>query len=65
MYSTEKLAWRKSSYSNSNSACVELRISRSTVGVRDSKQQGGPVVTVGAAAMRAFLGAVADGRLDR
>ncbi|MEU2609153.1 DUF397 domain-containing protein [Streptomyces albus] len=65
MYSTEKLAWRKSNYSNDNSACVELRIRRSTVGVRDSKQQGGPVLTVGTAAMRAFLGAVADGRLDR
>ncbi|MEU4659535.1 DUF397 domain-containing protein [Streptomyces sp. NPDC023723] len=46
--------WRKSSYSGpSGGDCVEVAASLGAV--RDSKNPAGPVVTVGAAAWRAFI----------
>jgi hypothetical protein len=40
-------AWRKSSASNSNSNCVEVRGQGDAVDVRDSKNPDGPVLSFG------------------
>ncbi|MGW1278230.1 DUF397 domain-containing protein [Streptomyces tsukubensis] len=48
--------WFKSSYSNdSGGACVEIAELTGRVGVRDSKEPGGPVLLFGAAAFARFL----------
>lgn len=59
--------WRKSRYSNSGSACVEVGFAgRQVVGVRDTKQHGrGPVLEFTAAEWRVFLREVKDGTLVR
>ncbi|MGW4509211.1 DUF397 domain-containing protein [Streptomyces sp. NPDC004436] len=52
-------AWRKASYSGSNGGdCVEVAAQPCRVAVRDSKNPGGPVFTVGAAAFAAFVRSV-------
>ncbi|WP_327385258.1 MULTISPECIES: DUF397 domain-containing protein [unclassified Streptomyces] len=49
-------AWRKASYSSTNGGeCVEVAAQPCTVAVRDSKNPGGPVFTVTAAAFTAFV----------
>ncbi|GDY31667.1 DUF397 domain-containing protein [Gandjariella thermophila] len=52
--------WRKSSYSQTNGACVE--VSHTLDAVRDSKNPAGPALRVDVAA---FLRAVKEGRFDR
>ena len=47
-------AWRKSSASESN-GCAEVGQAGAVVGVRDSKDPGGPVLAFGAGAWAAFL----------
>ncbi|MFF3553709.1 DUF397 domain-containing protein [Streptomyces tsukubensis] len=48
--------WFKSSYSNdSGGNCVEIADLTGRVGVRDSKEPGGPVLLFGAAAFARFL----------
>ncbi|MFB8398653.1 DUF397 domain-containing protein [Streptomyces yangpuensis] len=50
------LAWRKSSYSgDTGGECVEVAEQPCLVAVRDSKNPGGPVLTVGPAAFAAFV----------
>jgi hypothetical protein len=53
--------WRKSSYSNAEGGeCVEVADGLpGVVPVRDSKNPGGPVVTVSVVAWRAFVGDLA------
>ncbi|UCM90489.1 DUF397 domain-containing protein [Streptomyces marincola] len=53
----ERVAWRKSSYSNDEGAnCVEVADGvGGVVPVRDSKRPAGPVLVVPAAAWRAFV----------
>jgi len=46
--------WRKSSFSNSQAACVEVADLAGTVGVRDSKDPTGLVLTFTPAAWSAF-----------
>ncbi|MFC5763904.1 DUF397 domain-containing protein [Actinacidiphila bryophytorum] len=59
---TSAVAWQKSSYSNHQSACVEVGgIGRETVGFRDSKDPEGAVLIFGRDAARAFVAAVAAG----
>jgi len=60
-----RAVWRKSSYSGGNGGqCVEVaRNLPGVVAVRDSKNPGGPSLTVTAGEWRAFLGAVRRGGL--
>jgi hypothetical protein len=56
------IAWQKSSYSNHQSACVEMgRTGQETIGFRDSKDPEGAVLTFECPAVRAFVAAVAAG----
>jgi Domain of unknown function (DUF397) len=50
--------WRKSSRSESESACVELSISSAHAGVRDSKNRGGGVLTFAPSSFHTFLASV-------
>ncbi|QDY78686.1 DUF397 domain-containing protein [Streptomyces qinzhouensis] len=50
--------WFKSSYSNGNGNCVEVRIASAAVAMRDSKVTQGPAVMVAGATWSSFLGAV-------
>lgn len=61
---TETEVWRKSSYSNGQSACVEVRMAEA-VAARDSKYADGPVLTFGTGQWGAFVAGVAEGRLGR
>lgn len=47
--------WFKSSRSANNAACVEVRLTTDTIGVRDSKDRGGPALAFSAAAWTHFL----------
>lgn len=48
--------WFKSSYSQQNGECIEVRLWLAGIDVRDSKNPCGAVVAVGAAAWAMFLG---------
>ncbi|MFF7298725.1 DUF397 domain-containing protein [Streptomyces sp. NPDC008265] len=51
-----ELLWRKSSYSGAEGGeCVEVAAAAGAVLVRDSKELGGPVLTVGPAAWAGFV----------
>ncbi|AXU14528.1 DUF397 domain-containing protein [Streptomyces clavuligerus] len=52
--------WRKSSYSNGNGNCVEVRLTPGTVAARDSKVTRGPEVTVGGRTWSTFVRALQD-----
>ncbi|MFE0877328.1 DUF397 domain-containing protein [Streptomyces smyrnaeus] len=56
--------WFKSSYSNGQANCVEVRLG-GDVSTRDSKQADGPVLSFGAEQWAAFVAGVADGQLGR
>ncbi|WP_430478117.1 DUF397 domain-containing protein [Streptomyces sp. P11-1] len=58
-----KAVWRKSSHSSENGDCVELAELGDVVGVRDSKDHRGPVVTVGRQTMTTFVAALTSGHL--
>ncbi|MFG2114812.1 DUF397 domain-containing protein [Streptomyces sp. NPDC048718] len=50
------LAWFKSSYSGgTGNNCVEIADARTAVGVRDSKQENGPVLLVSRARFAVFV----------
>ncbi|MFJ6982264.1 MULTISPECIES: DUF397 domain-containing protein [unclassified Streptomyces] len=57
--------WRTSSYSDNGGDCVEVATNLAaplgTVPVRDSKVQGGPVVTLAAPAFTALVDGLRDG----
>jgi hypothetical protein len=58
--------WRKSTRSNNNGSCVEVRLHGAAIQVRDTKQNGtGPVLVVDPAAWHAFLATVKSGELDQ
>jgi Domain of unknown function (DUF397) len=57
--------WRKSSYSNSSSNCVEVRAGQQdAVAVRDSKDCGGPELGFTVGAWAAFVRGVKRGEFD-
>jgi Domain of unknown function (DUF397) len=54
--------WVKSSLSYANGDCVQVaRLADGCIGVRDSKDPGGPVLRFTAAEWAAFLGGVVNG----
>jgi hypothetical protein len=56
------LCWVKSSLSYANGDCVEVtRLRGGRVGVRDSKDPGGPVLCFSPSEWAAFLGGVRNG----
>lgn len=58
--------WRKSSRSGRGEECVEVAaFPAATVGIRDSKDTGGPALAIGAHQFRALLDQVKAGTLDR
>ncbi|MEV4869449.1 DUF397 domain-containing protein [Streptomyces syringium] len=59
--------WFKSTYSGTDSNCVEVAHAPGVISVRDSKNPCGPVLVFGSAAWNAFLagGKVARGRVRR
>jgi hypothetical protein len=64
--SGSELSWVKSSLSFSNSNCVEVAsLPGGGVGVRDSKDPGGPVLRFTPGEWQAFLGGVQNGEFDR
>jgi hypothetical protein len=59
-------AWRKSTFSNSFSNCVQVRGTEDGgVQVRDSKDPGGPVLTFTSGEWDAFLKGASTGEFDQ
>jgi hypothetical protein len=56
--------WRKSSYSSTNGACVEVRRATDAVEIRDTKDRGGSVLSFDERSWHAFITAVRAGRFD-
>lgn len=57
--------WRKSTYSNGQASCVEVRAGQpDAVAVRDSKDRGGPELGFTAGAWAAFVRGVKQGEFD-
>lgn len=52
---TTSVRWVKSSYSMENGSCVEVAVGEAVIGVRDSKNAEGPVLTFPADRWAAFL----------
>jgi uncharacterized protein DUF397 len=56
--------WRKSSRSNGQGDCVEVAEVMDAIGVRDSKDPTGSVLTFTVAEWRAFVAGAKDGEFD-
>ncbi|MCI4064707.1 DUF397 domain-containing protein [Micromonospora sp. R77] len=53
----DPVAWRKSSHSGDEGACVEMAVLPGAVAVRDSKDPAGPTLRFTPAAWTTFAGA--------
>ncbi len=51
---TTEQCWRKSTYSGTQEACVEVAVTDRSTGIRDSKQPSGPSLTFSGRAFTAF-----------
>jgi hypothetical protein len=60
--SLEEYAWRKSSRSVANGACVEAAACKGAALIRDSADRTGTVLRYSAAAWRTFIVRIASGR---
>jgi hypothetical protein len=58
------MSWKKSTRSGSN-GCVEVNLALPEVGVRDSKDPAGPVISFAPGSWHAFVEQVRAGRFDR
>jgi hypothetical protein len=58
-------AWRTSTRSGTNGACVEVRLASGSVQVRDTKDRSGPVLSFPASAWQGFITGVHNGEFDR
>jgi hypothetical protein len=58
-------AWRKSTRSNADGSCVEVRREQDEVHVRDTKNRRGPILRFGTDSWREFVAEVQDGHFDR
>ncbi|MET9295001.1 DUF397 domain-containing protein [Streptomyces sp. NPDC003077] len=58
-------AWRKSSHSSGNGACVEVAFVEGSVAIRDSKDISRPGLLFSADEWHAFLGGATDGTIRR
>lgn len=56
--------WRKSAKTQANGQCVEVARLGDVVGVRDSKNPDGPVLTFTVAEFEAFLDGAHNGEFD-
>ena len=56
--------WRKSRFSFSNGACVEVGAAPGAVGVRDTEDREGPALLFAASAWRKFTSAVRAGTIE-
>jgi hypothetical protein len=56
-----RVVWRKSTRSDANGQCVEIARVSQIVGIRDSKNKTGPVLSFSTAAFEAFLDGVRNG----
>ncbi|MER7500727.1 DUF397 domain-containing protein [Nonomuraea pusilla] len=62
---TTTAAWRKASFCNGASACVEVApLADGTIAVRDSKEQDGPVLVFTPSEWAAFTAGVREGEFD-
>lgn len=59
--SDEAVTWTKSTYSGANGGCVEWATLGSEIGVRDSKDKTGPVLTFSPTAWQTFVDATSRG----
>jgi len=57
-------SWRKSTRSQGGANCVEFATARDLVGLRDSKDPDGPVLTFTAEAWRLFVIGVRNGEFE-
>lgn len=64
---TEKFEdWHKSSWSDSGGNCVEVGSGeRGSVGLRDTKDRSGPMLTFSAPGWRTFLDGIRNGEFDQ
>ena len=62
-FERSSIAWRKSTASNSG-ACVEVAFANGLVLIRDSADQGGPVLRVPTPAWSAFLASARENNFD-
>ena len=58
------LEWRKARRSANNGACVELAPAARRILIRDSKDQGGPIIAYSEYSWRLFVAAAKAGNFD-
>ncbi len=65
-YDLSRATWWKSSRSggNGSNGCVEVGFAGTAVGVRDSKDRGGPALAFAVDQWRTFVATVKSGTLD-